>query len=868
MANWQQNKSIAYKEYVPQNPIDLMTQVGVQKEGELQLGIQKVNSYFSQIAGLDVARDVDKQHIEQRLGDLKQGITKNLSGDFSDQRIINQIGGAASTIYKDPTVQNAVINTAAVRKESANSEELKKAGKGSMANEWDLNKDIQSYISSTEPRAQFRGKARAYSDFNKRALEGFKALTADETITDEAFVKNADGSFKVENGNFVLADTTIRKKLAGVTPERVQGMLMTYLTPEDWQQIATDGRYNYSNKSDEQFAVDLQKGYKERRDVTVNYLNQLESAKSSVKDPSEVAKLDQEIAGEKNRLSKLEKDYNNVTMSGDIEQAKAQKATLDYIYGFSNTFANKQTSQTYAGETPQKMMQWREEQKWDRQKFQATNAIALERLQLERNKDQREQKKDEEAAKLTSGGGLLSPKNQADIPVVTESSVEEKIAASSAFLAERKAAFIAGNKSQIPAGMNENEWYNQQVQQWALNPNNTSLATKAYFETQMPDGGTLADAERNVGASQQALQNARKLADDQNLNTASLIPKLAPVTLTFNGKESYTYTPKEFVEAIPKFAKYKTTYEGSPRVDVNYEKAKLDRDNGILTPKEYALFEQHEKGNKVVKEYVNNYTKAVLQPNQILMQQRANVINTSLQNAFTSNREGIIDIPTVTPEQKDAAKAKLNQFITFSGEKGTIANSPKFNKATAEQLLSLPDANYQIVANDGGEFDKENYKLIVRGTVDKKPLSVEINVTPEQKTTVWGNTAFIDPQTKQFNSTYGRQIFKAGGNSTNMNGKSYLFTKDFPQLSSYGVLGDVIQVSPNKYYFSLKVRDPLDNTFKQVEWPQTGPVSGAGIMDAKRVLTDEVIFSLLYPNTPLTPEIMKQIQQSAKKPVF
>ena len=88
MANWTQTESIKYKPYVAQNPVAAMTEVGVAREQELQLGIQKVESYMSQIAGLDIYKDSEKQYVEQLLGSLKTGITKNLSGDFSDQRII------------------------------------------------------------------------------------------------------------------------------------------------------------------------------------------------------------------------------------------------------------------------------------------------------------------------------------------------------------------------------------------------------------------------------------------------------------------------------------------------------------------------------------------------------------------------------------------------------------------------------------------------------------------------------------------------------------------------------------------------------------------------------------------------------------
>ncbi len=857
MANFTQNRIIQYKDYTPVSPVDLMTQVGVQREAEQQQGIQKVNNYFESIGGLDVARDSDKQYIQQSLNSLKEGITKNLSGDFSDARITNQIGGAASQIYKDPIVQNAVVSTATIRKGQSDLDEYRKSGKYSASQEYVFNYDVNNYLTNKDPKASFNSRAKQYTDYKKKMVDGLKALTGDESITDSAFTTDADGKT-------VLADATIRTKLAGFSPEKIQRYMMATLTSEDFDQMAADGRYAYANKSPEQFASELQNSYKQKRDDAQGYIDRLKIAASSVSDTTEKNKLEQEIAGEQERIKGMEAEYNSIILSGDVEQAKAQKGTFDFINGFSNAFAYKNVSTTYEGKTPQEMMMWREDKSQDWKKFSLKFQQDAEQFGLTYAQKEREialKKKEVEGY-----GGIKLPKSQDELAPMSSALLVEQIKQQEIPLELARKTVIkqSSQAGLIPEGVDEDKWLNAQRVNWLANPNKVSPKVAAYFNNNY-------NKERVVEANKQLLIDLDKQADKAVGSTEQLIPKLKPVTLTFHNKdeyggysESFTYSPKDFVETIPKFQNYITVDPTTNKVSVDYEAAKAS-----LSPKEYKLFEEHEKGNSVVNQYVKNYSEAVLQPKGGLIAKRTQFIDNELQKRTTSIQSTLNTIPITTPAQQKSMAGVLSQLSSFATESGgKVANSPNFDPEVAIQLAGNSDTQYHLVVDEGTSTTPGTYKVIANGTVKGKAISTEVALTPEQKRDVFGTAFESDPKTLEFNQTFGEQIRKAGGASTGMAGKTYLVTKDFPQVNNYGITGNVVVADEGKYYYKLGVLDPLTNVWKSIQWPKSGATSAAGAIDAKNSLSDDIIFQLLNNGKVATPEEKKLLQQASQAPTF
>ena len=55
-----------FNPYIPQLPVDAMVKVGMQKQAQYDQGVQKIQGYVDNIAGMDVIRDVDKQLLQSK----------------------------------------------------------------------------------------------------------------------------------------------------------------------------------------------------------------------------------------------------------------------------------------------------------------------------------------------------------------------------------------------------------------------------------------------------------------------------------------------------------------------------------------------------------------------------------------------------------------------------------------------------------------------------------------------------------------------------------------------------------------------------------------------------------------------------------
>jgi len=846
MANFQQS-TIQYKDYVAQSPIEAMTMVGVGREQELKAGIQKVNDYYSKIAGVDIANDTQKQYLQSSLSSLKGGVAKSLSGDYSDSRIVNQITGAASQIAKDPIIQNAVTSTSTLRKGYAELEEYKKSGKYSAAQEYVYNDAASKYINSVDPEASFNSKPKQYSDYKKRAVEGLKALTGNKNITDDAFYE--------KDGKLIMRNETIRKELSGISPQQIQQMLVNYLTPEDFDQISAEGRYNYSNKKDEDFAFELQKSYKEKHTIASGYIQLLESQKTKTKDTETIANIDRQIAGEQSRLKSIEEEYDNITISGDIESAKAQKATFDFIHGFSNSFAYENKSTTYQGKTPQESMMWREEFK------QKTNQF-YDRLNFDIAKDARdyEQKERLEKAKkeglVVNAGGWLLPRDQDNLPVINENVVEERIIQDGIDLGKQKNDFITQSEilNLVPKGMNKEDWYNSQKTSWALNPTNVDSKVSEYFNRVFKQ-------ERRAGAMQSSLSETKKEAD-QKFGINQFIPKGNNVTFS-NNKESYTYTPKDFVTIINKFKDFTKTEVtpsiggvgggGGTRTVVDWEKAKRE----LTSPKEYFLFEKAQAGDKAITPYVENYTKAVILPFNKQLKERENFINTQLKNKLLSTQEGQYTIPSTNQEEQRQAGSLIMGFAEYAKRfGGALPNGTEYDEAKAKALAADPKTFYDITINSGTTFDPSAYTLVASNGKDR----VVIPMAQEQKRRLLG-TQFENMGDVEFDRDYGEALAMGGGITTAINNRNYVVTKDFNNLQNFGTVGNVIKIGEN-FQFDLNVRNPIDNSIKSVKFPSQ-PVPKDKLIEARNRLTDDILFEAMFGAAP-TDSDKKILREKAK----
>jgi len=245
-----------FNPYVQQLPVEAMAQVGMYKQQKYEEGVQKVQSYIDNIAGLDVIRDVDKQYLQSKLNQLGSKLKSVAAGDFSNFQLVNSVGGMATQIVKDPTVQSAVQSTAWYRNQLSKIQKAIDDGKSSPDNIYNFNKRAESWLNSGKVGEKFNSSYTPFFDVFKFAKETFDAVLPDGYSYDQVYVTNPDGSIKTDaKGNPIYSPVMVRLEKEGKFPEKVrQTIEQIFSDPRVGQQLGISGEYNYRGFSPEQLA--------------------------------------------------------------------------------------------------------------------------------------------------------------------------------------------------------------------------------------------------------------------------------------------------------------------------------------------------------------------------------------------------------------------------------------------------------------------------------------------------------------------------------------------------------------------------------------------------------------------------------------
>lgn len=242
--------------YRQQVPLDEMRQVGMYKQAKYEEGVQRIQTAIDNIAGLDIAKDVDKTYLQSKLNQLGNNLKTVAAGDFSNFQLVNSVNGMTNQLVKDSNIETAVASTAKLRKEQAFMEKQKQEGKSSPANEWDFNNKANSWLNSSEIGEAFNGRYTPYTDVQKKYFEVLKALHSDLTEQDIPYV--------IENGKVNYNKTAAamqRISKETVSKEKIENALRSSLTPTELQQLSIDGRYTFKDNTPDQLANQATRKY-------------------------------------------------------------------------------------------------------------------------------------------------------------------------------------------------------------------------------------------------------------------------------------------------------------------------------------------------------------------------------------------------------------------------------------------------------------------------------------------------------------------------------------------------------------------------------------------------------------------------------
>lgn len=331
-----------FNPYIQQRPVEAMMKVGVYKQQRYDEGVQKIQESIDNIAGLDVVRDVDKQYLQSKLNQLGGQLSMVAGGDFSNFQLVNSVNGMTNQIAKDPNVLNAVSNAAKYRKDLETVAKLQQEGKWADSNQYAFNKDANAWFQGGLD-ASYSANTSPYVDTTKEATDIVKAMAKDYTTEDVVFDYN-------EAGQIVgVRDALTRTKIEGITPQKIQTALKTGLSPQAWRQLSIDGQYKYSSVSPNAFVNDVNSSYQKRFAEITSKREMYENMLPSVT-VAEQTRLGNRIKELDVQATDLKSEYNRISSgfaSGDVESAKSQFYTMNWLDATSNAMSSKGESLTY-----------------------------------------------------------------------------------------------------------------------------------------------------------------------------------------------------------------------------------------------------------------------------------------------------------------------------------------------------------------------------------------------------------------------------------------------------------------------------------------------------------------------------------------
>jgi len=241
MASFTDNIS-TFNPYLSQLPIiEEMSKVGQEKQQLYNQGVQKIQTQIDNVAGLDIIRDVDKQHLQSKLNELGGKLKTVAAGDFSNFQLVNSVGGMVGQLSKDSDIINAVSSTQRYRDEARNMETDRKEGKSSAQNQWDFTNKANDWIHSGDVKQTFNGRYSPYINVDKNWLDVYKGLHSDLRDVDIPYEKNADGSLNVQK----TAAAMQKLSKETVSAAQIENAIRSSLTPDEQNQLSINGRYQF-----------------------------------------------------------------------------------------------------------------------------------------------------------------------------------------------------------------------------------------------------------------------------------------------------------------------------------------------------------------------------------------------------------------------------------------------------------------------------------------------------------------------------------------------------------------------------------------------------------------------------------------------
>jgi len=345
-----------FNPYVQQLPVDAMVKVGMYKQQKYEEGVQRIQGEIDKVAGLDLARGVDKQYLQSKLNELGSNLKTVASGDFSNFQLVNSVGGMATQVAKDNNVINAVNSTASFRKQLQKmNDDSEKTGGSNIYNRDVFLQDSDKWMNDKTVGSSFNYQYTPHRDVFKKLVEVGKSVGIDSTTVQQLFKTDANGNQIYVNGKLEYNDVMAETLLKGKDKGKLLDAFQAGLDAGDYKQLSINGRYELKGKTPEQLTdmledtfVDYQRNYilqKEKiNDKILEIKNSKNSASKEAKDA--ISQLETRLVSIDDNISKRRKSVDQ-QKSADPDSIRSSIYTSNFLDSVANSLSEKETYTKY-----------------------------------------------------------------------------------------------------------------------------------------------------------------------------------------------------------------------------------------------------------------------------------------------------------------------------------------------------------------------------------------------------------------------------------------------------------------------------------------------------------------------------------------
>ena len=849
-----------FNPYVQQLPVEAMVKVGMQKQQQYDQGVEKIQAYIDNISGLEIANDADKKYVQSKLNTLGSNLASIAGADFSNQQLVTSVSGMANQIIKDPNVLNAVASTANYKKQKSQLEKDYQAGKSSIANVKDFERQAAGWLSSDKPGQLFTGKYSPFIDVPKKWREIIKTISPNAT-TEEFMYENYVGpDGKVQSDKLAAAMTKITKE--GVSAETIENAIRSSLTPDDINQIRIDANYRFDRTTPDDLKIMATNDY----DKSIKYLDKVEQslqgiANISGSDPTRKQQALDTIEQIKNKKLSLKSQLQQSLelVDSDPEAVKVNLYKEGAIDQFAKSYSWEKKALEYLANP-------------------ALNAkFEQDRINISRAANA-ETARHNSVTEWLSGENLKISKAQLDLDVEklygkqsgytaylgggTKNLKDPYSAINGDIINLEKAdvdavAALAKKIGISPAALDAS------LDSWKIDPKLIDVAFRGEAENilETRKAARLKKAELETARANVFSNNPQLAMRDAEISKAVTFNK--PLNLTVNGTR-YTFSQRELFDFL---SKEQTVYAGGGGAAGAYgSKSKAIRgiSSQLLKPKEKILYDYMQGvryGEKTGsansnQQFINNVLgqyQPLVAKNKELQQNITSSISTQLANTSGVYVPAYSPIQTATAESKNLyrgiadAALKTYNFPTL-GIKGGDALLSNDDAIKAQTWLSGEDKDDVMYGKL--RYNDKTYIVLSKGGED-----ILVPLPAEQASQL--------PRLKNEESTFDETInrvqntTKTGStNSKGTIGSAYYQAYNMPKLNKVVAVGDLQRNSsnPSFQYINLAVKTP--SGFKHLQLDDY-PMNASDADMYIKTLTDDKIKSL-YLNSDKIPQSWKE----------